>query len=153
MEFTKEHLSRIEDCLPVERGNVSMEVLTFLNAVLYVMENGCKWRRLPERFGNWHTIYTRMNRWSKSGVWDRLFARLQQEGLVQLDLKVVSLDSTSIKVHPDGTGAEKKTARRRSANPEADGTPRFIWLPRMMSTPSASVSPQDKMATGRKVAS
>ncbi|MBC8011722.1 MAG: transposase, partial [Burkholderiales bacterium] len=63
----------------------------------YAMKNGCKWRRLPARFGNWHTIYTRMNRWSKSGVWDRVFERLQQEGLVQLELKVVSLDSTSIR--------------------------------------------------------
>ncbi len=80
MELTKEHLQRIQESLPVERGNVSMEVLNFLNAVLYVMENGCKWRRLPERFGNWHTIYTRMNRWSKNGVWDWLCARLQQDG-------------------------------------------------------------------------
>ncbi len=138
MELTEAHLQRIQESLPVERGNVSMEVLNFLNAVLYVMENGCKWRRLPERFGNWHTIYTRMNRWSKSGVWDRLFAKLQQEGVLAVELKVVSLDSTSVKVHPDGTGAEKKTGRRPSVNPEAAGTPRFIWLPRMMSTPSAS---------------
>jgi transposase len=150
MELTKDHLRRVEDCLPVERGNVSMEVLTFLNAVLYVAENGCKWRRLPERFGNWHTIYTRMNRWSKSGVWDRVFARLQQEGLVLVELKVVSLDSTSAKVHPDGTGAEKKTVRRRSANQEEAGTPRFIWLPRMMSAPSASASRQAKTATDPK---
>ena len=138
MELTKEHLRRIQDSLPVERGNVSMEVLNFLNAVLYVMENGCKWRGLPERFGNWHTIYTRMNRWSKNGVWDRLFARLQQEGVLAIELRVVSLDSTSVKVHPDGTGAHKKTARRPSANPAAAGTPRFIWLPRMMPVPSDS---------------
>ena len=153
MEFTEEHLRRIEDCLPVERGNVSMEVLTFLNAVLYAMENGCKWRRLPERFGNWHTIYTRMNRWSKSGVWDRVFERLQLEGLVQLELKVVSLDSTSIKVHPDGTGAEKKTAHRPSVNREEDGTPRFIWLPQMMSTPSAFASPPARTEMAPKDAS
>jgi len=138
MELTDAHLKRIQGSLPVERGNVSMEVLNFLNAVLYVMENGCKWRRLPERFGNWHTIYTRMNRWSKSGVWDRLFAKLQEEGVLALELKVVSLDSTSVKVHPDGTGAEKKTGPKPSANPAAAGTPRFIWLPRMMSTPSVS---------------
>jgi transposase len=150
MELTKEHLKRIEDSLPVERGNVSVGVLMFLNAVLYVAENGCKWRRLPERFGNWHTIYTRMNRWSKSGVWDRVFARLQQEGLVMLELKVVSLDSTSAKVHPDGTGAEKKTVRRRSANREEAGIPKFIWLPRMMSAPSAFASRRAKTATGRK---
>ncbi|MBC7365959.1 MAG: transposase [Undibacterium sp.] len=153
MELTEAHLQRIQDSLPVERGNVSMEVLNFLNAVLYVMENGCKWRRLPERFGKWRTIYTRMNRWSKSGVWDRLFARLRQEGVLAVELRVVSLDGTSVKVHPDGTGAEKKTVRRPSANPAAAGTPRFIWLPRMMSTPSASVFPLVSTETAQRAAS
>ena len=47
MELTKVHLERIKDSLPVERGNVRIDVLSFLNAVLYVAENGCKWRRLP----------------------------------------------------------------------------------------------------------
>ena len=150
--MTEAQLKRIQDSLPVERGNVSMEVLNFLNAVLYVMENGCKWRRLPERFGNWHTSYTRMNRWSKSGVWDRLFAELQQEGVLALELKVVSLDSTSVKVHPDGTGAEKKTARKPSVNPGAAGTPRFIWLPRMMSTPSVSAFRPASTGTAPKAA-
>lgn len=153
MELTEADLKRIQESLPVERGNVSMEVLNFLNAVLYVMENGCKWRRLPERFGNWHTIYTRMNRWSKNGVWDRLFARLQQEGVLAVELKVVSLDSTSVKVHPDGTGAEKKTGRKPSANLAAAGTPRFIWLPRMMSTPSASGFRPASTEMGPKAAS
>lgn len=153
MELTEADLKRIEASLPVERGNVRVAVLTFLNAVLYVAENGCKWRRLPERYGNWHTIYTRMNRWSKSGVWDRVFAQLQQEGLLQIELKVVSLDSTSVKVHPDGTGARKKAARKRSANRAAAGTPRFIWLPRMMSAPSVSGSRPAIMATAPKGAS
>ena len=152
MELTEAHLQRIRESLPVERGNVSIEVLNFLNAVLYVMENGCKWRRLPERFGNWHTIYTRMNRWSKSGVWDRLFAKLQQEGVLAVELKVVSLDSTSVKVHPDATGAEKKTARKPSVSHGAAGTPRFIWLPRMMSMPSASASPPVSTGTAPKAA-
>ena len=47
----------------------------------------------------------------------------------------VSLDSTSVKVHPDGTGALKKTAHKPSVSPAADGTPRFIWLPRMLVRP------------------
>jgi transposase len=153
MELTSDHLERIKDSLPVERGNVSIDVLSFLNGVLYVAENGCKWRRLPERFGNWHTIYTRMNRWSKSGVWDRVFERLQREGLLLLELKVVSLDSTSVKVHPDGTGAGKKTGHRRSENREEGGTPRFIWLPRMMSMPLASASRRGKTAMDQKGAS
>ena len=106
-----------------------------LNAILYVAEHGCKWRGLPKRFGNWHTIYTRMNRWSKLGVLDRVFEKLQHAQIVRIRIESVALDSTVVKVHPDGTGALKKTARNRSANPAADGPPRFIWLPRMLERP------------------
>ncbi len=135
MEITAAQFAQIEDCLPTQRGNVSLSNLQVLNAILFVAEHGCKWRGLPKRFGNWHTIYTRMNRWSKAGVLDRVFERLQQSQVVRIKIEAVSLDSTSVKVHPDGTGALKKTARRPSASPAADGTPRFIWLPRMLARP------------------
>ncbi len=46
---------------------------------------GCaKVERLPLRYGNWHTIYTRMNRWSKNGVLDRVFEHLQREQIVPI---------------------------------------------------------------------
>src|SRR5450432_4833946 len=132
MEITKSQYERIADCLPRQRGNVSLTNLRLLNALLYVAEHGCKWRGLPKHFGNWHTIYTRMNRWSKAGVLDRVFARLQLEQIVAIHIEHVCLDSTTIKVHPDGTGALKKTARRPSDVPGADAPPKFIWLPRML---------------------
>lgn len=135
VEITEEQYRRIEDCLPRQRGNVSMSNLQVINAILHVAEQGCKWRGLPKRLGNWHTIYMRMNRWSKAGVLDRVFTRLQQEQIIQIKLEAVSLDSTSIKVHPDGTGALKKTAHRPSENHEEAGQPRFIWLPRMLGAP------------------
>ncbi|BDC88167.1 IS5 family transposase [Pseudomonas aeruginosa] len=131
MELTPAQFARIEDCLPRQRGNVSLDNLQVLNAILFVAENGCKWRALPKRFGNWHTIYTRMNRWAKAGVLDRVFERMQAEQLVRVRLEAVSLDSTIVKVHPDGTGARKKTARRPSAAPAEAGPPKFIWLPRI----------------------
>ena len=135
MEITDAQYRKIEPCLPTQRGNVSHDNLHVLNAILYVTEQGCKWRGLPKRFGNWHTIYTRMNRWSKSGVLDRVFEELQQAQVVRIKIEAVSLDSTIVKVHPDGTGALKKTARNPSASPEAGGPPRFIWLPRMLERP------------------
>ena len=101
-----------------------MSNLQVLNAILYVAEHGCKWRGLPKRFGNWHTIYTRMSRWAKSGVLDRAFEQLQRAQVVQIKIEAVSLDSTSVKVHPDGTGARKKTVRRLSASPAVAGTQR-----------------------------
>src|SRR5436190_14519983 len=132
MELNEAQYQQIEHCLPKRRGNVSHTNLLVLNAILYVAEHGCKWRGLPKRFGNWHTIYTRMRRWAKAGVLDKMFEELQREQVVRIRIEAVSLDSTSIKVHPDGTGALKKTDRRLLASPEADGTPRFIWLPRML---------------------
>ena len=132
MEITAEQYQKIKDSLPIQRGNVKLQNLQVVNAILYVAEQGCKWRGLPARFGNWHSIYTRMNRWAKSGVLDRVFERLQSEQIVRIRIEAFSLDSTSIKVHPDGTGALKKTGHKPSANRAADGTPRFIWLPRML---------------------
>ena len=135
MEITEAQYLRIAPELPRQRGNVSISNLQVLNALLYVAEHGCKWRGLPKRFGNWHTIYTRMNRWSKAGVLDQVFGRLQREQIVRIKIEAVKLDSTTVKVHPDGTGALKKTAPRPSENPAADGPPRFIWLPRMLERP------------------
>src|SRR5688500_14706920 len=135
MEITEEQFARIKDSLPVQRGNVSLTNLQVLNAILYVAEQGCKWRGLPKRFGRWHTIYTRMNRWAKNGVLDRVFEKLQLEQIVRVEIEAFSLDSTSVKVHPDGTGALKKTDPRRLENRAVDGTPRFIWLPRMLERP------------------
>src|SRR5258706_16127991 len=126
MELTQSQYERVAHCLPRQRGNVSMSNLTVLNAILYVAEHGCKWRGLPKRFGNWHTIYTRMNRWAKAGVLDRLFEELQHQQLVRIKIEAVSLDSTIVKVHPDGTGALKKKVPKPSANPVADGPPKII---------------------------
>ena len=135
MEITEEQYARIKDSLPVQRGNVSLTNLQVLNAILYVAEQGCKWRGLPKRFGRWHTIYMRMNRWAKNGVLDSVFEQLQREQIVRVRIEAFSLDSTSVKVHPDGTGALKKTGHRPLENPAADGTPRFTWLPRMLERP------------------
>src|SRR3989304_7405499 len=126
MEITEAQYLRIAPSLPRQRGNVRISNLQVLNALLYVVEHGCKWRGLPKRFGNWHTIYTRRNRWSKNGVLDRVFERLQREQIVRLKIEAVKLDSTTVKVHPDGTGALKKTAPRPSENPAAGGPPTVI---------------------------
>ena len=153
MQLNTDQFERIKDSLPIERGNVSIEQLDFLNAVLYAVENGCKWRRLPKGCGNWHTLYTRMNRWAKKGVLDRVFTRLQQEGIITVRVEVLSLDSTTVKVHPDGTGALKKTGRSQSAKARADGQQRYIWLPRMIGMRSDLNFRAGKRETGRKAVS
>jgi transposase len=132
VEITQAQFERIAPCLPVQRGNVKLSNLQIINAILYVAEHGCKWRGLPARFGKWHSVYTRMSRWAREGVLERVFEKLQEEQIIQIKIEAVCLDSTIVKVHADGTGALKKTVRSRLASPEADGPPKFIWSPRML---------------------
>jgi transposase len=139
MQLTAEQFKRIAPYLPGQRGNVRLDNLQLLNAILYITANGCKWRALPERFGNWHTIYTRMMRWSRAGVMDRVFEQLQRQRLMRVRIESVCLDSIVVKVHPNGTGARKKTDPKPLDVAGEVGAPRFIRLPRMivMSSPGA----------------
>jgi transposase len=130
MKINKWQFRRIADCFPPSGNHTHYDNLQVLNAILYVAENGCKWRALPKEFGVWHTIYTRMSRWVKNGTLDRVFEKLQKERIIRLKIEAVSLDSTFVKVHPDGTGASKK-GRKLSASRGEGGQPNFIWLPRM----------------------
>ena len=99
--------------------------LQVLNAILYVAKHGCKWRGLPSRFGPGHTIYSRMNRWSKSDVLKRVFESIQKKQLIQIKPEVMSMDSTIMKVHPDGTGARKENG------PQVIGRSRGGWTTRI----------------------
>ena len=138
MQLSREQFGLIEHLLPVQRGNVKLDNLKVLNGILHVAVNGCTWRALPERYGRWHTVYTRMNRWAKAGVLDRVFEELQLLSFLKVKIEVIAMDSTSVKVHPDGTGALKKGALKPSDAVAADSTPRFIWLPQVLSRRSAS---------------
>ena len=131
MEITQERYQKIEKYLPVQRGNVKISNLKLINAILYLVENGCKWRALPEKFGSWHTIYVRLNRWSKNGVLERVFEGLQVEGVIKVKVKILCIDSTTVKVHPDACGAEKKTANKQSADHAADSQQKFMWFPHL----------------------
>jgi len=131
MTLTYNQFSKIEHLLPLQRRKAEINNYDFLCAILYLIENGCKWRALPKEYGNWHTIYVRLNRWSKNGTLERIFEALQNEGVISIETTVVCLDSTSVKVHPDGTGALKKTDSKASGAQKAGSRPRFIWLPRL----------------------
>jgi transposase len=112
IEATSRQVEQIAHCFPKPRKSPKMSHLEVMNALLYVLENGCECRALPSACGNWHTVYVRLNRRAKSGVLQTAFLYLQQIGMIRVDVRIVSLDSTSIKVHPDEMGALKKRGKQ-----------------------------------------
>ena len=130
MECPEAPDARLASSLPGQRGNVSLSNLQVLKAILSVAEHGCKGRGGPRRFGKWPPVYPRMTRWAKNRVLDRVFEHRPRDQIRRITLEAVSLDRTSSKVHPDGTGRENKTAPRPSANFGAAGPPSSIGVPR-----------------------
>jgi transposase len=105
---------RIEHLLPgkaSDRGVTAKDNRLFVEAVLWIARTGSPWRDLPPQLGNWHNVYTRFSRWSKSGVWQRVVDLLSSDA----DFQAVLLDSTIVRAHQHAAGAQKKKARKRSA--------------------------------------
>ena len=121
MKWTQEQYDRIAHLLPKQRGNVEVANLTFFRALQYIADNGCKWRALPEHFGKWYTIYQRFRRWIDKGIFDSIEEYLQTQVIDRVKLTSLALDSTYIKVHPNGQGAPKKKDSSLSARVAAVG--------------------------------
>ena len=100
---------RIKHVLPGRPGHVggtAKDNRLFVEAVLYRYRAG-----LPERFGDFRVIHTRHMRWSKSGVWQRLFAQLAAEA----DNEYALIDSTIVRAHQHAAGAKGGTKRRNAS--------------------------------------
>lgn len=101
---------RIKDMLPGRAGHVGVTARDnrlFVEAVLYRYRAGIPWRDLPERFGDFRVVHTRHSRWSRSGVWQRIFECLAQDA----DNEWAMIDSTIVRAHQHSAGAKKGGAR------------------------------------------
>lgn len=88
--------------------------LTVINAIIHVAETGCKWRALPEHFGKWFTVYTRMRRWADAGVLDRLFEGLQKHYEIDIRIEALGLDRIAPK-KPLAVVKPRKKKKRKSS--------------------------------------
>ena len=101
-ELTDENWRRIEHLLPgkaSDPGRTAEDNRRFVNAVLWIARSGAPWRDLPERYGNWNSVFQRFNRWSKNGAWQRIFEALQDP-----DLDWLMVDSTMVRAHQHAAG-------------------------------------------------
>lgn len=106
---------RIKDLLPGREGHVggtAKDNRLFVEAVLYRYRAGIPWRDLPERFGDFRVIHTRHTRWSRSGVWERVFKHLAQDA----DNEYAMIDSTIVRAHQHSAGAQKKKGRTKPSD-------------------------------------
>ena len=105
---------KIENLLPGREETVGVTAKDnrlFVEAVLYRYRAGIAWRDLPERFGGFRVIHTRHMRWSKSGVWQRVFEHLAEDA----DNEYAMIDSTIVRAHQHSAGAKGGTKKRNAS--------------------------------------
>ena len=101
---------RIKDLLPGKAsdcGVTAKDNRLFLEAVLWMVRTGSPWRDLPERFGHWHRVYVRYNRWAHKGHWLSIFEALADDP----DFEYLMMDGSIVRVHQPG--AAKKNSRNK----------------------------------------
>lgn len=76
-----------------------------ISAIFWHHQNGAKWRALPSEFDPWWIAAQLFIRWSKLGVWQRLFEKVKDRDQA---LGMIFFDGTTIRAHNKATGAAKK---------------------------------------------
>lgn len=105
---------RIKDLLPGREGTVGVTAKDnrlFVEAVLYRYRAGIPWRDLPERFGDFRVVHTRFSRWSRTGVWERVFKHLAKDA----DNEYAMIDATIVRAHQHSAGAKGGSQRLKQS--------------------------------------
>ena len=94
-------------CFPKIHTRNEEKLRGFVNAVLWVARSGSQWRLLPEKYGNWNTVYKRFSDWAEQGVWYKMLYYFSDDP----DMEYIMIDSTILRAHACAAGANKKKIR------------------------------------------
>src|ERR1035437_7832497 len=111
-DLSDEDWALLEPLLRKSRKSARVDDRKIMNAIFYVLRTGMPWRDLPARYGPYTTAYNRFNRWSRRGIWNRIFDQLASKSRDSLYL----IDSTIVKAHRAASGAKGGRKIRRSVS-------------------------------------
>ena len=115
--LSEEQMRRIEAFFPLSHGIPRVDDRRIVSGIIYVIKHGLMWRDAPKAYGPHKTIYNRFIRWSRLGVFNRIFAELAGKAG---EPDRIMIDATHLKAHrtaasllkgglfPDVSGAPKE---------------------------------------------
>jgi transposase len=106
-QLTDDEWEFIEPYLPVgECGPYPTRLRQQFEGVVWRFRAGAQWREMPFEFGAWSTVYNRFRQWRDAGVFEALLEGMIAEAAErgQVDLSLVSVDSTTVRAHHDAAG-------------------------------------------------
>jgi transposase len=111
-------MRRLEPFFPASRGLRRVDDRRVISGIIYVIRQGLQWKDAPVGYDPHKTLYNRFVRWSRLGVFQRIFAALAAQSGVPERLMI---DSTHLKAHRTAASLAKKgLLRAASDEPRAD---------------------------------
>ena len=103
--FSDEQWEKIEKYLPKRKtGRPYKNLRATVNGIYWIMKTGSTWRSLPSHFGKWQEVYQCFSRWTKEGIFEKIFSEVSKAS----DMSEISIDSTFVKVHQHALSGLKK---------------------------------------------
>jgi putative transposase len=103
--LSEAQMRRIEPYFPLSHGIPRVDDRRILSGILFVIRNGLRWCAAPREYGPHKTIYNRFIRWSRLGVFNRIFCELAATGRSSDPLMI---DATHLKAHRTAAKPLKK---------------------------------------------
>ncbi len=98
-------MQEIAPYFPLSHGVPRVDDRRIVSGIIFVIRNGLRWRDAPKDYGPHKTIYNRFIRWSRMGVFDKIFAALAAKGGKPNQLMI---DATHLKAHRTAASLLKK---------------------------------------------
>jgi transposase len=104
--LSESQMERIEPFFPLAHGVPRVDDRRVLSGIVYVIRNGLQWKDAPKAYGPHKTLYNRFIRWSRLGVFDRIFIALTEQA--GRSKRLMMIDATHLKAHRTSASLLKK---------------------------------------------
>src|SRR5690554_1838415 len=103
--LSQAQMRRIEPYFPLSHGVPRVDDRRIISGIIFVIRNGLRWRDAPAAYGPHKTIYNRFIRWSRMGVFNKIFSALAATSDAD---DVLMIDATHLKAHRTAASLLKK---------------------------------------------
>jgi transposase len=103
--LSEHQMALIAPHFPLAHGVPRVDDRRVVSGIIYVIRHGLQWKDAPAAYGPHKTLYNRFMRWSRMGVFDRIFAALAGEGPRP---ERIMIDATHLKAHRTAASLLKK---------------------------------------------
>ena len=114
--LSEAQMRRIDGYFPLSHGVERVDDRRIVSAIVYVIKNGLRWCDAPLGYGPQKTVYNRFVRWSRMGVFNKIFAELAKKGGKPARIMI---DATHLKAHRTAASLLKK-----GLFPDVSGAPK-----------------------------